>query len=134
MMFACDGRDIATMTCALLECGEHGCRVVREEIMPRVLGDELAVMLRFFENCGVNHSDILEIGAVPGPGSAGALRSVLSMVNAWALARGIEVQTLSYEQNVWSVVAAKKPFVLPVYERPAHTTPSQKDALGRKRV
>ncbi len=134
MMLCIDGSDIASITFALVNRQERVLTILYEQTCERKLGDELRVIQDFLCDQGFDVSVVQDIGVVQGPGSAGALRSTLSLVNAWALGKGLNVWTLQRRENEWKIVAEKKPFVLPVYDRPVHATPSEKDALGRVRI
>jgi tRNA A37 threonylcarbamoyladenosine modification protein TsaB len=132
MMLCIDGSDIESVFFALAKRDGEQLRVVHAQQVPRRLGDELRLMQEFLLAQGCDQASLHAVGLVIGPGSSGALRSTLSLVNAWALGKGLLVTTVERAGDIWSVVAFDKPFVLPVYERAAHTTPSHKDALGRK--
>lgn len=138
-MLCIDGSDIESIFFALAEREGDKLRVVYEQQISRRLGDELRLMQEFLQVQGCDQAGLEAIGVVVGPGSSGALRSTLSLVNAWALGRGLgvcEVVKLGSGEDGkvgrWEIVAQEKSFVLPVYERAAHTTPSHKDALGRR--
>lgn len=132
MMLCVDGAEIDSLVCALVEHEGDGLRTLRQETLLRRLGDELAVVERFFARAEMLLADVDEFGLVCGPGSAGALRSALSLVNAYALAAGKRVVSVTRNGETWRVAGHEKSYVLPIYDRPAHTTPSSKDALGRR--
>ncbi len=129
MMLCIDGSDIESVFFALAEREGERLRVIHAQQVPRRLGDELRLVQEFL---AAHVGDVDAVGVVVGPGSSGALRSTLSLVNAWALGKELLVTTVERAGDVWSVQGSDKPFVLPVYERAAHTTPSYKDALGRR--
>lgn len=139
MMLCVDGSDIESIFFALTEREGDVLRVIHEQKVERRLGNELGLVQEFLAAQGVAVSDVDAVGLVVGPGSSGALRSTLSFMNAWALGRGMgvcEVMKLGSSEvgklGGWEISAPEKAFVLPVYERAAHTTPSHKDALGRR--
>lgn len=117
---------------ALVERETSGLRVQHAQRVACRLGDELGCVQRFLAEHGVVLGDIDTLGVVVGPGSAGALRSTLSMVGAWAIGTGIEVNEVRCNDETWELGSAHHSYILPVYTGPAHTTPSRKDALGRK--
>ncbi len=128
MMLCIDGSDIESVFFALAEREGEVLRVVHAQQVPRRLGDELRLVQEFL---AAHVGDVDAVGVVVGPGSSGALRSTLSLVNAWALGKGMGVCEV-VKLGSWEVVASEKPFVLPVYERAVHITPSHKDAFGRR--
>ena len=136
MMLVCDGSEISMLTCALLISGKDGAFEVRASaVLPRVLGDELAVVQLFLADAGVEHALLSSIGLVCTGSSAGALRSTVSMLNAFAIARGIPVcavQRIGVDTWVGTLADPYVPYVFPIYEKSAHVTPSRKDALGRE--
>ena len=132
MMLCVDGADIESLVCALAQREGDELRVTSQEVFARRLGHELSVVEDFLAGAHVAIGDVSLFGLVCGPGSAGALRSTLSLVNAIALAAEKQVVAVERNGEAWRVVAGEKPYVLPVYDRPVHTTPSQKDALGRR--
>lgn len=148
MMLCIDGSDIESIFFALTEREGGNLRVVHAQQFPRRLGDELRLLQEFLLVQGCDQASLEAIGVVVGPGSSGALRSTLSLVNAWALGRGLGVWEVVREgvgcgglgvgegrqiaDSKWEIQTSERPFVLPVYERAAHTTPSRKDVLGRR--
>jgi hypothetical protein len=131
MMLCIDGAEIDVLTLALgTRVGDDVVVLVHETFSCR-LGDELAVVEEFLARQDASLFALEAFGVVTGPGSAGALRSTLSLVNACALGSEKFVYALTHEHDSWHIVSPKRPYVLPVYDRPAHTTPSRKDALGR---
>lgn len=149
-MLCIDGSDIESIFFALAEREGETLRVVHAQQVPRRLGDELRLLQEFLFVQGCDQASLEAIGVVVGPGSSGALRSTLSLVNAWALGMGLGVCEVVREgvrgggcgvgegegpqiaDSKWEIQTFERPFVLPVYERVAHTTPSRKDALGRR--
>jgi tRNA A37 threonylcarbamoyladenosine modification protein TsaB len=132
MMLCIDGSEIASLTFAFAVRKERALQITRHVTLPRRLGDELAVLEEFLRGEGVAPSHIQEFGLVCGPGSAGALRSTLSLVNTFALVLEKDVIAVCRDGECWSCDGYPKPYVLPVYDRPVHVTPSHKDALGRR--
>lgn len=142
MMLCVDGSDIESIFFALALREGDVLQVRCEQKVERRLGNELGLVQDFLAAQGVAVSDVDAVGLVVGPGSSGALRSTLSFMNAWALGRGMGVCEVVREgvggpasgrmNGGWGVVRSEKAFVLPIYERAAHTTPSHKDALGRR--
>lgn len=131
-MLCVDGSDIANCFFALaLQEGGALC-VIREHASSRTLGNELPLFEDFLRSSDVPFEDISAIGVVHAGGSAGALRSVLSLFNALAIPRRIPVYHLSRDERGWNVLEGPFDYALPRYDRPSHTTPSHKDALGRK--
>lgn len=130
MLFV-DGSEISELALALGDFSSGVFLCAHEETLSRSLGDELSVLQAFLAAHGVTLEDISAFGVVRGPGSAGALRSTLSLVNAVALAREKEVFSVARAGGVWTRVAQEHAYALPVYDRPAHTTVSHKDALKR---
>ena len=77
--------------------------------------------------------------AVLGPGSATALRTSVTMVNALAFAKGIPVYGVELAPGADDRAAlvnlhgaSPVPLARPVYANPAKITVSTKDALGRR--
>jgi len=155
MMLCVDGSDIESVFFALAKREGESLRVIHGQQVPRRLGDELRLVQEFLKAQVCDQTSLDAVGLVIGPGSSGALRSTLSLMNAWALGRGLGVcevvklgtsevgkkkdeglQTTDDRRQIiddrWEIRSSQKPFVLPVYERAAHTTPSHKDALGRR--
>jgi tRNA A37 threonylcarbamoyladenosine modification protein TsaB len=131
MMLFVDGCEISVLTLVLADAHDDSFSVVYQETASCALGDELAVMQDFLQRHAVELSHIEAFGVVRGPGSAGALRSVLSLVNAAALALEKQVFSVVCESGVWKKTIQEHAYVLPIYDRPAHTTASFKDSLGR---
>ncbi|MEK9157106.1 MAG: hypothetical protein AAB448_03175 [Patescibacteria group bacterium] len=150
MMLCIDGSDVESVFFALVKREGETLRVIHTQQVPRRLGDELRLVQEFLLAHACEQADVEAVGLVIGPGSSGALRSTLSLFDAWALGRSIEMYEVVRLPPVlsgrrpgggsgevgklgrWEVRGSAKPFVLPVYERAAHTTPSHKDALGRR--
>ncbi len=132
MMLCVDGADIETLALALFTCNEGVCIPYFQATVPRRLGNELVVIETFLASNSIALADIDAFGVVRGPGSAGGLRSVLSLIDAWAIASHKDVFSVSREGEHWDIDSVAKPYVLPVYDRPAHVTSSSKDALLRK--
>ncbi len=133
-MLCVDGSDITQCIFALAHKDQFALDVVSRGVFPRTLGDELRILEEFLRVSEVSSSDISMIGLVHSGGSAGALRSVLSLMNSYAIVRNIPVYQLRRDHESWSVLSGPLAYALPAYDKPSHTTPSQKDALGRKRI
>lgn len=130
MLFV-DGCEISALTLALVDARDESFSVAHQETISRVLGDELTVMQDFLQRHAVELSSIEAFGVVRGPGSAGALRSALSLVNAAALVLEKPVFSVVCEGGTWKKMTQEHAYVLPLYDRPAHATISSKDSLGR---
>lgn len=131
MMLFVDGSEISALTLALGEMRDDVFFVAHEETVHRTLGDELPLLQMFLEKHHTLLQEVDAFGVVCGPGSAGALRSTLSLINAVALGLDKRVFSVVYGNGVWKQVAQEHPYALPVYDRAAHTTVSKKDALKR---
>ncbi|NBS69136.1 hypothetical protein EBT31_09510 [bacterium] len=131
MMLCIDGSEISALVLALGSREGDDLVVHQEKDFSRVLGDELSIVQQFLVAAGKDLSDILEIGVVQEGRSVGALRSAVSFVDAFAIGSAMQVYALQRQEGVWTIIDGPRPYVLPLYDRPAHTTPSHKDALGR---
>ncbi len=110
--------------------GDEECATEQWE-MPRVLGDELMVLREAFSRFGRVPQRGDSMGIVQTGPSLGALRSMVSLVNAYALGLGISVVPLVREGKIWKRKGSPMPFVLPEYPHEPRITPSKKDALKR---
>lgn len=131
-MLCVDGAEIEVLTLALGTRERDTFVVHVQETLPRRLGNELGVIEEFLLKQNMVLGSMRAFGVVRGPGSAGALRGVLSFIDAWAIASNKDVFSVVREGELWKIEGSAKPYVLPVYNRPAHVTPSSKDALRRK--
>lgn len=84
-------------------------------------------------------SNLTGLVSILGPGSATALRTSLTMANAFAFAKsipvyGIELAPGADDRTALVALhsASPTPMARPVYANPAKITISEKDALGRR--
>jgi tRNA A37 threonylcarbamoyladenosine modification protein TsaB len=140
MMLYVNGSDIARLTLGVL----HDDRSVFlvEPVAFSVSPEQFLATVDTFlhSNCQMpTTSGLKGIVAVLGPGSATALRTSLTMVNALAFAKrlpvyGIELAPEADDRSALVHLhgALPVPVARPVYANPAKITVSVKDALGRR--
>lgn len=133
-----NGQDIGRLVLGLIQDGAW-------LVGPRTLSvppEEYLLALDGFllENGHARAEGIMEIALVVGPGSATALRSSVSMVNAIAFAKNVAILAVekapeSDDAEVLPSVSAAQPVSIarPVYLHGARITASSKDALLRKK-
>lgn len=138
MMLYINGQDIRKLTIALFtdsiapiletyECAPEGY---------------LKKIDDFLSGCKKKMKDFDRIIVVIGPGSATALRSILSIVNTLAFTYGVEIlgiekTPLEKDENTVEAIQKgkvkfiKKDILLPIYSHGPRITISKKDQLGR---
>lgn len=140
MMLYVNGSDITRLMLGMLN-DDRSAFLVDPVAIPSPPEQFLAHVDTFLENYTLNPtpSKLTGIVAVLGPGSATALRTSLTMVNAFAFAKsipvfGVEIAPGADDRAVLVSLydASPIPMARPVYANPAKITVSTKDALGRR--
>lgn len=135
MMLYVNGSDIARLVLGVLN-DDRSAFLVDPATFESSPEQFLAKVDEFLKS----HSGALTgIVAVLGPGSATALRTSLTMVNAFAFAKsipvfGVELAPGADDRSVLVSLhgASPVPMARPVYANPAKITVSTRDALGRR--
>ncbi|MFZ2682344.1 MAG: hypothetical protein WAZ14_04615 [Patescibacteria group bacterium] len=136
MMIYVNGQDIARLALG----GWSGSAWLHEPQVFQVRPEQyLATFSSWLQKIGLDKQGITGFVIVSGPGSATALRTSHAMVNALALALGVEVMSLDKTEDSTDLEVASslaglvaKPFALPTYGRAPTITVSTHDALKRK--
>lgn len=139
MMLYVNGQDIRKFTLALVR-GNGDVSVCEYETSPEQFLFQLDA---FLNKEGVRVGEIERIVTVIGPGSATALRSILSIVNTMQFVQGIEVLGVEKDPEIddkkWIErimnkdldMIIPKPFLQPTYAHGPRITISKKDHLKR---
>lgn len=141
MMIYVNGQDIHKLICANLSG-------VKEEILidQTDTGPEgyMKAFCSFLEKINCRLEDIEKLFVVIGPGSATALRGILSFVNTIAFTKGIGLVGIGKQKDEQDIDTIKKIIeqdlstyeiknvLMPIYEHNPRITISTKDALRRK--
>lgn len=143
MMLYVNGQDIKKFVLGCLD-DRHGQPVFVHgpEMCEREIGDEIRMIERALEKWGVDPGGIEGVVAVRGPGSSTALRTTLSLLNAWTWARGIAMYPVEKAIEIddgdafvgarHAVPVRRVPFAIPLYAHDPRITVSKRDALRRK--
>ncbi len=135
MMLYVNGSDIARVVLGVLDDGASAF-LVDPVVIDASPEQFLARVDEFLKS---HEGSMTGIVAVLGPGSATALRTSLTMVNALAFAKsiptfGVELAPGADDRSFLVSLhgASPVPMARPVYTAPAKITVSTKDALGRR--
>lgn len=138
MMLYVNGQDIGRIVLGLVEQQSWRVEPTVFEVAPE---EYLATLDGFLSDHGHGRGEgIAEIAIVVGPGSATALRTSVSMINAIAFAKNIPLRPIEKAPDAPDVDVCALLFVTkhvsiahPVYLHGARITASTKDALLRKK-
>ena len=138
MMLYVNGQDIGRLVLGLIQDGAWNVAPQMFEVAPE---EYLSTLDQFLlENGHARAEGIMEIALLVGPGSATALRTSVSMMNAIAFAKNIAIRVVEKapeadDRDVLAALATAQSVSVarPVYLHGARITASSKDALLRKK-